>query len=411
MSETDIPFYAAVALAGLAFVAVDLADRCFPWLRRGLPLPITAGLLAALVLLIPRAFGLPVRVPHQGVPVDFLIALLTTNMGLHLTPKVLRKGLPVLPLFLAAGFCLYWLQLLAVLPLALLTAHPLETAIVTGPLAFVGAPYNLNPPAQVPPIADLLRPAYPDPETIAQGMMMVGIILGPLLASWCGSRFFRRAGQEPPQPPAQHQRTPDVPLSAFGQRETHVLALILILVALAFGIQQILLAAVPGLEPDHLPVIVISYLLGGLTRFSVEKVLGPDRFPEAALTVLLLGPTMSFVLTYAIMSIPLHKTMAITPLMGLAGVMAVLSSAAFGWLLFPIFAKAAGRYYGAVIATAFIAVTTGWGPVAMSFLRRSTDERGEVEPMPAILPLNAFFIFPWMVILTTEYVFAVFGPG
>ncbi|MFC4173576.1 sodium/glutamate symporter [Microvirga sp. GCM10011540] len=411
MSDAEIPFYAAVALAGAAFVAVDLADRRLPWIRRILPLPITAGFLAALFLLIPRALGMPLRVPHQGIPVDFLIALLTTNMGLHLTPKVLRKGLPALGLFLLAGFCLYWLQLLAVLPLAFLTSHPLETAIVTGPLSYVGAPYNLNPPAQVPPVAGLLRPAFPDPETTAQGMMMVGIILGPLLASWCGSRFFRRAGQEPPRPPAQHQQTPNVPLTAFGQRETHVLALILAIVAVAFGIQQLLLATVPGLEPDHLPVIVISYLLGGLTRLSADKAMGPDRFPEAALTTLLLGPTMSFVLTYAIMSIPLHKITSITPMMGLAGALAIMTSAAFGWLLFPLFAKVVGRYYGAVIATAFIAVTTGWGPVAMAFLRRSTDQQGEVEPMPAILPLNAFYIFPWMVILTTKALFAILGQS
>ncbi len=411
MAETELPFYAAVALAGAAFVAVDLADRRFPWIRRALPLPITAGLLAALGLLIPRSFGCPVRIPHEGVQVDFLIALLTTNMGLHLTPKVVRKGLPIFGLFLLAGFCLYWLQLLAVLPLALFTSHPLETAIITGPLAYVGAPYNLNPPAQVPPVADLLRPAYPDPETTAQGMMVIGILLGSLLASWCGSRLFQRAGQKPPRPPAQHQQTPDVALSAFGQRETHVLALVLILIALAFGIQQILLATVPGLKSDHLPVIVTSYLLGGLTRFSVEEAMGADRFPEAALTTLLLGPTMSFVLTYAIMSVPLHKIASITPLMGLAGVLAILTSAAFGWLLFPVFARAAGRYYGAVVATVLIAVTTGWGPVAMAFLRRSTDEQGEIEPMPAILPLNAFYFFPWVVILTTEVVFNVLGLG
>ncbi len=37
----------------------------------------------------------------------------------------------------------------------------------------------------------------------------------------------------------------------------------------------------------------------------------------------------------------------------------------------------------------------------MSYLRRFTDEEGEVEPMPDILPLNAFFLFPWVVILLT----------
>ena len=59
---------------------------------------------------------------------------------------------------------------------------------------------------------------------------------------------------------------------------------------------------------------------------------------------------MSFVLTYAIISVPLHKL------------------------------------------AVFIAVTTAWGPVAMTFLRRSSDLRGEVEPMPAVLPLNPLML-------------------
>ncbi len=45
----------------------------------------------------------------------------------------------------------------------------------------------------------------------------------------------------------------------------------------------------------------------------------------------------------------------------------------------------------------------------MSFLRRTTDETGEVEPMPAILPLNAFYIFPWTAILLTRLAFWLAG--
>lgn len=55
-----------------------------------------------------------------------------------------------------------------------------------------------------------------------------------------------------------------------------------------------------------------------------------------------------------------------------------------------------------MIATAFCGVTTGWGPVGMSFLRRFTGRRGEVEPMPVVLPLNAFYLFPWLAILLTR---------
>lgn len=395
-----------MALAGLVFVAAQALSRRWAVLRDILPVPIVAGLAGALLLLLARAFGWPHRVPHQGVEVDVLVALLTTNMGLHLTPRVLRQGAPLFAVFLLAGALLYGLQLLAALPLALSSEHPLETAVLTGPLSFLGAPYNLNPPTQVVPLADLLRPAFPQPEESAQGMMMLGVLLGPLLASWSARRFFRHAGAAPTDPDSERE-TPQVSLGEFAGRLTRVLALILLLIALSFGVQAALVGSFAAFRPDHLPVILISYLLGAATRLLIESAAGPDRFPEPALTALLLGPTMGFVLTYAILSVPLHLVAEVTWAMAAAGLLAMLMSVGLAWALWPVFCRLAGAYYGAVIATAFIAVTTAWGPVAMAFLRRSSDEDGEVEPMPAILPMNAFFLFPWTVILFTQALFAI----
>ena len=167
-------------------MAVQALTKRAPLLRNILPLPILAGLVGAVLLLLPRAAGWPVRVPHQGMEVDVLIGLLTTNMGLHLTPKVLRQGAPLFAVFLLAGAVLYGLQLLAVLPLALLSTYPLETAVLTGPLSYLGAPYNLNPPSQVPPIAGLLRPAFERTEENAPGMMMLGVLDRPALPPACG---------------------------------------------------------------------------------------------------------------------------------------------------------------------------------------------------------------------------------
>ncbi|MDP9311534.1 MAG: hypothetical protein M3R24_11745 [Chloroflexota bacterium] len=56
-----------------------------------------------------------------------------------------------------------------------------------------------------------------------------------------------------------------------------------------------------------------------------------------------------------------------------------------------------------------LAITTGWGPIGMGFLRRFTTTHGPVEPMPAIMPLNAFYLFPWLVILLTRLVLGLFG--
>lgn len=44
----------------------------------------------------------------------------------------------------------------------------------------------------------------------------------------------------------------------------------------------------------------------------------------------------------------------------------------------------------------------------MAYLRRFTDEEGEVKPMPGILPLNALFLFPWIEIFITTLLIGTF---
>lgn len=410
MTTISLPLYAAVALAGVGFVLGEAAVRHIPQLRdRYVPEPLVGGLAIAVLLVVIRALGWSIEVPDRGTSVDFLVALLTTNMGLHLTPRVVREGISAAGLFLAGGAALYFVQLLVVFPVASLDPAPLATAVLNGPLSFVGAPYNLNPPAQVPPVAELLEARYPQAEETAQAMMMLGVLIGPILAVFLGKHLFDRAGQRPPEPSAHVRKAPSVPISMFAGRQTHVIVLVLVIIAAAFGCQQLLLNWVPGMKQDHLPVIVLSYVLGGLVRLGYGVVPGTGKFPEKALTILLLGPTMGIVLTYAVMSVPLHLLSRVTLPMLAAGILSVGASAVVAWALYPLFARLAGRYYAVVIATAFLAVTTGWGPVAMSFLRRFTDQSGPVEPMPMILPLNAFFLFPWMAILLTRLVFALAG--
>lgn len=177
-----MPFYAAVAVAGLAFSALDLLDRRIPHLGRILPTPLIAGYLVALGLLVLDLLGHPLHVPDSGNSVDFLVGVLTANMGLHVTPKVLRRGAPLFLLFLACGIGLFWIQLAVALPFTLGEPHALARALLNGPVSFLGAPYNLNPPNQVEPIAAFLAPAAADPVSAARGIMMIGVIAGPVLA-------------------------------------------------------------------------------------------------------------------------------------------------------------------------------------------------------------------------------------
>jgi len=403
MIRIELTLLDMVAVAGIGYMlGAWIVRRLDPRTERFIPEPLVGGLLLAAALLAARLAGLQVSFPVQGRPVDFLVALLTTNMGLHITPKILRQGIRLFVVFFGAGLALFFVQLTLVFPVMLLAGADPRAALLYGPISFVGAPFNLNPPSQLAPIADLFPPTFAPLEAQAQGSMMLGVLAGAVLAGVLGRQLFKRAGERPPQASPVEQR-PAVALAPFATGETFVLVLVLGIVAAAFALHAALLRLIPSLTDDILPVIVLGYLLGAAFRLLFESRYG-TAFPEQELTVVLLGPTMSLVLTYAIASIPLYQLRYVTPIRAIAALLAVGSSALLAWLLFPILARATNRYYAAVIATAFLAITTGWGPVGMAYLRRLTDVEGPVEPMPVVLPLNAFFVFPWMVILLTRLV-------
>jgi hypothetical protein len=75
--------------------------------------------------------------------------------------------------------------------------------LLSGKMRFLeGTPRSiwLNPPSQVAPVAALFRPTYPDVEALAQGVLMVGMLVGAFLTGLKGRRLFERAGKEPPMP-------------------------------------------------------------------------------------------------------------------------------------------------------------------------------------------------------------------
>lgn len=396
----QLSFLSAVAIAGLAYLPAEVLDRRYAALRRfHVPAPLLGGLGAALVLFGLRAAGLRVEVPSSGREVDFLVAVLTTNMGLHVSARVLRQGIGPFVLFLGLGVVTFFVQLALVAPVALLDAHPLRSALLLGPLTHLGVPYNLNPPSQLQPIDHLFQPGFPQFRETARGIMMLGILAGAVAAAVVSPRLVGRANQDAPQdPPTETEIDTDV--WHFTVRQNAVLTLVLSLIATAFGLQQLLLRWVPGFQDGYLPVIVISYLLGVLFRLAYEHFF-PDTFPKQALNTLLYGPIMGLVLTYAVLSIPLHTLQLLTWPAVAGGLLAVGGSLLVAWAGFSLFRRLVDGYYAAVIATVFLAVTTGFGPVAMSFLRRFAEENGPGRPVPVVLPLNAFFLFPWLVSLLT----------
>ncbi len=213
-----------------------------------------------------------------------------------------------------------------------------------------------------------------------------------------------------PPRPSPADRKEKATVWVLTTQEVGLFVLVLSLVALAFIVQGWLLHWFPVLANTEVPTIVLAYLFGVIFRLIWETVMPKPKaeFPQKALSVLLFGPTMGLTLTYPLMVLPLYKLGLLTVPMALAALFAIAGSVLVAWLAFPLFARFVDRYYAAVICTAFLGITTGWGPVGMCYLRRFTDEEGPVPPMPVILPLNAFFVIPWMVILTSSLLLHLF---
>ncbi len=278
------------------------------------------------------------------------------------------------------------------------SCHPTEDACESehrgyraGPLSFLGIPFNLNPPSQLEPVRDLFT--TPLLKEISQGLQVMAVLVGGTVATaLVGTRLYRRAGEEPPRKsPREEQPSASIWIS---QHEIALLVLILALIAAAFHLQTAIANAYPAFEEGYLPVIVIAYLLGITARLLISA-LPAVQFPKQALTALLLGSTMGFVLTYAVLALPLERLQHLTAPMLLAALLAIAASAALAWvLMYPLFTKRLESYYAAVLATVFLAAATTFGPVAMSYLQRFTDEEGSINPVAIVLPLNAFYLFP-----------------
>lgn len=410
-----VSFLAAVTIAGLAFVLGTIIVRHVPLLRRYfIPTPAVGGLLVALGVLILHIARVTIAFPLSGYDVDFLAGLLTANMGLHVTWKVLRTESFLFLVVLGLAVILYFVQLIVALPFAFTGHDVIGRAIIMGPLSFVGAPFNLNPPNQVPSwLAQLLQPAFPAVASIkglAQGQMMIGVVIAIFLTGVVGRALFNRASVQPPRPDPD-DRTDTDNVWAVTTAEVSLLVLILTLVTLSVLVQDGLLHQFPWLKKTYVPTIVLAYLFGVIFRLLWEASMPKPKqaFPKKALGILLFGPTMGLTLTYPLMGIPLYNFHLLSWPMVLAGFLSIAGSVVITWLAFPLFARFVDRYYAAVISTAFLGITTGWGPIGMVYLRRFTDEEGPVPPMPVILPLNAFFVIPWMVIGLSSLMIHLFG--
>lgn len=409
-----VSFLQAVTLAGLAFLLGTVLVRRISLLRKFyIPAPAIGGLIVAVVILLLRLVGLDIFLPLSGYDVDFLAALLTANMGLHVTTKVLRQDGVVFFLVLGVAFVLALVQFVLVLPFAFLRHDVIARAIVMGPLSFTGAPFNLNPPNQVPFfLGTLLQPAFHAArvKSVAQGQMMIGVVIGMFLTGVVGRAIFKRAGTQPPRPDPD-DRHDSANVWVITTQEVALLVLILALTSLAFIVQAVIIHYFPWFRRSFVPSIVLAYLFAIVFRLIWEAVMPkPKRdFPKKSLGILLYGPTMGITLTYPLMGIPLYNLHLVDWTMVIAGLLAIAGSVLVAWLSFSLFARFVDRYYAAVVSIAFLAITTGWGPLGMAYLRRFTDEEGPVPPMPIILPLGSFYVIPWLTTGVSYALLRLFG--
>ena len=405
----ELTFLSAVALAGIAYLLGELLVRYVPALPRNyIPEPIIGGIVVAFGILLLRVAGVEIGIPSSGRSMDFLIGLLTTQMGLHVTPTVLRKGVKLFPLFFSMGVMLFFVQLVLVSPVALFDNNYLESATLWGPVSFLGAPYNLNPPAQLGAITEYYQTAYPDVSEVGQGLAMIGVIAAVVLPGQLGRRIMKQVDQKPPKPSPSRQHITE-PVWSIATDQAALAVLVLSIIALAFPLQQWLLDSFTWMEDGYLPVIMMCYLAGAVFRLGYELIMGKRiAFPQLSLNTLLMGPTMAVVLTYAVVSAPLYKLRLVTLPMILAAILAITGSVAVARLAYPLFARVANHYAAGAAAVVFLGITTAWGPLAMSYLRRFTDEEGQPELVPAVLPLHAFYIFPWTAALLSMLLFETF---
>lgn len=240
---------------------------------------------------------------------------------------------------------------------------------------------------------------------------MIGALAAAVAPGILGRKIMAKVDQAPPKPSPTEQK-PSSSVWSIGTDEAALVVLIVTIVALAFPLQAWLLGTLAWMKQGYLPVIVICYLTSAAFRLGYETVIRQRRpFPQIALGTLLLAPTMAIVLTYAVVSIPLYNLRLLTLPMVLAALLAIAGSVTVAWFAYPLFARVATHYAAGAAAVVFLGITTGWGPLAMSYLRRFTDEEGQPELVPAVLPLNAFFLFPWMAALLSMLLFSLTGQG
>ncbi len=384
-----------LAFAGVVLFAGYAIRRRLGWLARlNIPAPVVGGLIVSVVMAIGHARGQEPFVFDDMLRQPLMIAFFT-SVGFGASFSLLRRGGPLVMLFLAASSIFTILQnVLGVIAARLLGQPPLF-GVLAGSVTLAGGPAT---GLAFAPLFE--RAGVTGAETIAVAAAMAGIVCGGLLGGPVGTwlierRLHRTATTTPGDAPpvvAQHVVEAALPGGSAAptgeDREAYALmkatSLLLFAMWVGSGVSS-WLDAHGVVLPAYIGAMFVAIALRNLDEFTgwfgISQALIDDLGTVA----------LAFFIVIALMTLKLWQ------LAGLALPLAALLLLQVAFIAIvapPVIFRLMGRDYdAAVMASGFIGFMLGTTANAMANMEALTERYGVAPRAFLVVPMvGAFFI-------------------
>ena len=388
-----------LALASVVLFLGHYVRRLVPVLDRyNIPTPVVGGLLAAIVLTIARARGLPVPALDTTLQQPLMIAFFTT-LGFAASFRLLRAGGSQVIVLLALTSVYAIVQSLAGMGVAYAFGLPPLFGVLTGAVSLTGGPATSLAFAPMFEQAGIVGAA-----PLALATAMAGIVLGGIAGAPIATMLIERFGLRTPGPAAAQTPTQDTaptreraPLVADDYFVT-LKGLSLILLAMWAGSQVSALIESAGIT---MPGYVGSMLVAGVLR-NIDDAFGWPRLPLATMDSM--GTVaLTFFLVIALMNLNLLElTNLAAPLLVNLAVQLLLVVLVCCW---PVYQLMGRDYDAAVMCGGFTGFMLGTTANAMAVMRSLVERYGIAPRAFLVAPLvGAFFLDFTNAIIITLFV-------
>jgi ESS family glutamate:Na+ symporter len=383
-----------LAFAGVVLFAGYAIRRRLRWLARlNIPAPVIGGLLVSVAMTIGHARG-QVPFTFNTTLRDPLMIAFFTSVGFGASVGLLKRGGPLVVVFLAASAAFTILQNVLGVGVARLLGQPPLFGVLAGSVTLAGGP------ATGLAFAPLFEQAgVAGAETIAVAAAMAGIVSGGLLGGPVGTWLIERRLQREQRSGgghedlvAQHVVESALPGSAQApgneDREAYALlkatALLLFAMWVGAGISD-WLTAMGVILPRYIGAMLAAIVLRNLDEFTgwfgISQAIIDDLGTVA----------LAFFIAIALMTLKLWQ------LAGLAlplAVMLVVQVVFVALLAPPIIFRLMGRDYdAAVMSSGFIGFMLGTTANAMANMEALSERYGPAPRAFLVVPMvGAFFI-------------------